>query len=830
MENTNKKTEENPVNERETRHPARREKTDVESAGLSGQVKQVMQTRYKAHLRAETIVQGKIQNTHGDNFLTAYNEDGSKIQETTFSPPFYEIKTFNAQKQHTESVQYYNGALWKKTFYTYNGQGQLLETIYRNPDGSIDSQHTSKYNEQGKPLESVFYNAVKKQIYSREVYEYNEQGKELSHIAYDKDGTIERQYLHKYNGQGNQIESITELKDKNSEYNSRTTHQYNGHGDTTETIYYRADGSIKSKYTYDYKYNPLGQRIETTHHLADGRVDAIHSFKYNPQGKLIETVYSDADGSLRGSLTYKYNPQGQCTEQTHYNSDKSIERIHILVYDSAGKHTDTSILNSDGSKHDFARPKAEGETEEYEYDAHKNWIKKTTFHNKLPIHIYLRELIYFTDQTQKELTHPLLNAVKEDTENTADLPKELSAEDAKWLAEIQDSATDFSALRYYVLVNNESPSTLIYSGPYIEALALLRELEESMNAQVINSYSTIWHRQGERLHHYTLRFPRKNGYLLSATAISEKDEEEYNVPEFITEHHRYRSEGMVHFGQIEFLRPSEASGKRDDYFEEQIHEYISKCSLRKKPDKPVIQMIEVKGTVFAMVEHAVDDDFEIKDLDINYGYGFKKFHAELMQRFNTDTKGLVLFHGEPGTGKTFYIRHLLRKMLSGNKKVVVYMPPNMVDHLVEPAFMTFLSNQIKHWASDGFFTVLLIEDAEPLLAKRQEGVRIQGVTNLLNMTDGLLNDMLNLQIICTFNVDLKRLDSALLRPGRLIARKEFKPLSEIDANLLAQRLGIKHHFKKPATLGEVYAMLKNKNTLIHDVEPDKGASKNIDDL
>ena len=74
---------------------------------------------------------------------------------------------------------------------------------------------------------------------------------------------------------------------------------------------------------------------------------------------------------------------------------------------------------------------------------------------------------------------------------------------------------------------------------------------------------------------------------------------------------------------------------------------------------------------------------------------------------------------------------------------------------------------------------------------------IQGVTNLLNMTDSLLNDMLKLQIICTFKVDLKELDAALLRLGRLLARKEYKALPELDANLLDQRLGIKHHFAKP---------------------------------
>ena len=144
------------------------------------------------------------------------------------------------------------------------------------------------------------------------------------------------------------------------------------------------------------------------------------------------------------------------------------------------------------------------------------------------------------------------------------------------------------------------------------------------------------------------------------------------------------------------------------------------------------------------------------------------------------------------------------------------MPPNMVDYLVEPSFMTFLSQTVTSFSAAGKFCVLLIEDAEPLLASRNTGGRIQGVTNLLNMTDGLLNDMLKLQIICTFNVDLKELDAALLRPGRLIARKEFKALGEIEANLLAQSLGIKHHFTSPATLSEIYAMLKNKNTLIHD--------------
>lgn len=105
-----------------------------------------------------------------------------------------------------------------------------------------------------------------------------------------------------------------------------------------------------------------------------------------------------------------------------------------------------------------------------------------------------------------------------------------------------------------------------------------------------------------------------------------------------------------------------------------------------------------------MTERPVSDSFEIKDLDVNYGYGFAKFHDDLMKRFATGSKGLVLFHGQPGTGKTYYIRHLLRNMAS-NKKVVIYMPPNMFDHLVEPVFITFLSKEIRNWAVQGNFCV-----------------------------------------------------------------------------------------------------------------------------
>ncbi len=783
-------------------------KTDVEIAGLSGQVKQISQTTYKASLKKGIIVQGKIQveySSSNTNTIISYNEKGAKTQEQLFGLDGYYINTYNERGLQTKSVLYYkDGKLNRTTILSYNKYDKLLEYCMRDADGILQYRTENKYDDQGKELESYSYHGKDEIVYSKKITTYNPQGLHLSTIEYKQDGSINYKYLHTYDDQGKEIEDIWEYADKKmQDYCRKGTKKYNEQGDCIENNYYNYDGSLKFSSTYAHKYNELGQCIETTN--------------YN-------------DGRLGGTTFHKYDDQG-----------KKIMPVHIPNSQVKNPH----------------------ETEEFEYDTQGNWIKKTVIYNKIPVNIYRREIIYYTinealvkgnlaldsdsiindplkGPATNDLIHPItadpanITNIKtitmEDSDENNEQESNLTAQQTQWLSETLVNGI-FPIVRYYAAVNKELPSEYVRTSLDVEVFALLHELQETMEAKIIHSYSSEYADNGKKMIRYTLVFPNK-GYILEAIQIQSLDAEQYEMSDFIEDKSNCNDDGCVHVSQLNILSPNEASGKRDKYgFEEDLQNCIDKCTLKKIkiPEKPMINMIEVTTNGYVMREHAVDDDFEIRDLDINYGFGFAKFHDELMQRFNTSSKGLVLFHGLPGTGKTYYIRHLLKKMASGNK-VVIYMPPNMVDHLVEPAFMTFISNAVSQWNEDEQFCVLLIEDAEPLLAKRQEGIRIQGVSNLLNMTDGLLNDMLNMQIICTFNVDLKKLDSALLRPGRLLARKEFKALSELDSNILAQRLGIKHHFKKGATLSEIYSMLADKGTLIHDVEPDRDASKAIDDL
>jgi SpoVK/Ycf46/Vps4 family AAA+-type ATPase len=153
-------------------------------------------------------------------------------------------------------------------------------------------------------------------------------------------------------------------------------------------------------------------------------------------------------------------------------------------------------------------------------------------------------------------------------------------------------------------------------------------------------------------------------------------------------------------------------------------------------------------------------------------------------------KGIVLLHGLPGTGKTTYLRHLIGKV----KKKVLFLSPNIASSLVDPEFIDLLV--------DNPNSVVIIEDAENIIMDRRTNQN-SSVSNLLNISDGLLADFLNVQLICTFNSLLTMVDSALMRKGRLIAKYEFGKLNARKAQRLSDRLGFKNLITKPMTIAEI---------------------------
>lgn len=101
-------------------------------------------------------------------------------------------------------------------------------------------------------------------------------------------------------------------------------------------------------------------------------------------------------------------------------------------------------------------------------------------------------------------------------------------------------------------------------------------------------------------------------------------------------------------------------------------------------------------------------------------------------------------------------------------------------------------------------SILIIEDAENVLQKRSENVK-QSVANILNLTDGLLSDCLRIQVICTFNTELEKLDPALLRKGRLLAKHFFDLLTKEQAKAVCERFEIDYEPTDAMSLADIFS-------------------------
>lgn len=194
--------------------------------------------------------------------------------------------------------------------------------------------------------------------------------------------------------------------------------------------------------------------------------------------------------------------------------------------------------------------------------------------------------------------------------------------------------------------------------------------------------------------------------------------------------------------------------------------------------------------------------FNIKKQDINIGENYNSDFIEVdgvIRKFlNKDkTNGLVLLHGKYGTGKTSYIRNLMSTV---NKRFI-FLPVNLMDSISSPNFLPFISKYKD--------SILVLEDCETIIKQRESGNSDSALVNLLNLGDGLLSDALSIKLICTFNAELKHIDKAILRKGRLIARYEFKELAIEKASFLNSKIGGKTIIEKPKTLAEIYNYEEN---------------------
>ena len=232
--------------------------------------------------------------------------------------------------------------------------------------------------------------------------------------------------------------------------------------------------------------------------------------------------------------------------------------------------------------------------------------------------------------------------------------------------------------------------------------------------------------------------------------------------------------------------------------------FITESLSKKKKGKeekfqPKMNLVCASTYGFNKRPFNMKDDCKLSEelMKLHYGDGILEVQDKILNLLNKPDPALVLFSGEAGTGKTSFIRHLV-SVLENQK--FLYMPPNIANELGSPHFLPFMLQNPGE--------ICVLEDAEMALMARDDGNHSSAISNLLGASDGLLGDALKLKFVCSFNTDLKNIDTALVRKGRLGHLQDFNKLSKENSDRLLEYLG-KDRLGKELSLAEIYNQEEN---------------------
>jgi len=123
----------------------------------------------------------------------------------------------------------------------------------------------------------------------------------------------------------------------------------------------------------------------------------------------------------------------------------------------------------------------------------------------------------------------------------------------------------------------------------------------------------------------------------------------------------------------------------------------------------------------------------------------------LNNNFRDSREKILILYGDPGVGKTTFIKHML---YTGFYKTIGYIKDTNA----------MKNGEFWAMASSTNYDLLIFDDLDNALGPRENNDDNSFINNLLSYSDGIITK--SCKVVITTNQPIERIDSALIRPGR----------------------------------------------------------------
>jgi len=336
----------------------------------------------------------------GLNSLVAQNKSEIKTdkEQESLRGAVKKVETYLVEFSPKDNVIVEQKRPWIIDSYVF--QGSRSERVVYLQDGNLLTD-VYIYNAEGKNVECRTYsNAIDKTLnkFQKYVHKFDDNGNMIERIVTESDGSPAARFVYKYDAKGNKIEYRNYYH--TGAFGGKIVFTYNDNGNLLSQIYSNSDGSLIWKHLY--VVNDKGQTIEDSTFIGETLRYKI-LFSMDGKGRIIqqETSEFNAIPNQRtshapepGKIVFIYNDVRKTKEEIKFNKNDFVEKAVLYTYDEKNNEIKRVWYESGGSFDDVmqskdktlaAQRKLRGIFKgkiiyQYEYDAQDNWTKKTRFY------------------------------------------------------------------------------------------------------------------------------------------------------------------------------------------------------------------------------------------------------------------------------------------------------------------------------------------------------------------------------------------------------------------------------------------------------------------